>query len=99
MRTEYNNVLKGVTVRDLTTSLRDKLDIPENLTGVVVTDVASDNPTHGLLQANDVLLEVNRHNIKSTQDYEQVVSKVGEKDGVLLLVFRQGGSIYITIKP
>jgi len=33
------------------------------------------------------------------QDYEKVVSKIGEKDGVLLLIYRQGGSIYITIKP
>ena len=98
-KTEYNNVLKGITVQDLATGLRDKMDIPENLTGVVVTDVASDAPSHDLLQANDVIQEVNRQNIKSTQEYEQVVSKIGEKDGVLLLIYRRGGSIYITIKP
>jgi serine protease Do len=98
-KTEYKNILNGITVQDLTTSLRDKLDVPENLTGVVVTDVASDSPSHGLLQANDVIQEVNRRNIKSVQDYEQVVSKIKEKDGVLLLIYRQGGSIYLTIKP
>jgi len=98
-KTEYNNVLKGITVQDLATDLRDKLDIPENLTGVVVTDVASDGPSHDLLRANDVIQEVNRQNIKSTRDYEQAVSKIGEKDGVLLLIYRQGGSIYLTIKP
>jgi hypothetical protein len=52
-----------------------------------------------LLQVNDVIQEVNRQNIKSSQDYEQVVSKIGEKDGMLLLIFLRGGSIYITIKP
>jgi serine protease Do len=98
-KTEYKNILNGVTVGDITTILRDKLDIPENLTGVVVTDVASDSPSRGLLQANDVIQEINRRNIKSVQDYEQVVSKIKEKDGVLLLIYRQGGSIYITIKP
>jgi serine protease Do len=98
-KTEYSNVLKGITVQDLTPGLRDKLDIPESLTGVVVTDVAPDAPTHGLLQANDVIQEVNRQGIKSAQEYEQAVSKIGDKDGVLLLVFRQGGSMYITIKP
>jgi serine protease Do len=98
-KTEYDNILKGITVEDLTTSVRDKLDIPENLTGVVVTDIASDSPSRGLLQADDVIQEVNRRNIKSTQDYEQIVSKIKEKDGVLLLIYRRGGSIYLTIKP
>jgi len=98
-KTEYKNVLKGITVQDLTTSLRDRLDIPESLNGVVVTDVASDSPSQGLLQANDVIQEVNRQNIKSVQDYEQVVSKIGEKNGVLLLIYRRGSSIYLTIKP
>ena len=44
-KTEYSNVLKGITVQDLTPGLRDKLDIPENVTGVVVTDVAPNSPT------------------------------------------------------
>jgi serine protease Do len=97
--TEYSNVLKGITVQDLTASLRDKLNIPENVSGVVITDVASDGLSHGYLQPNDVIQEVNRQSINSTQDYDRAVSKIGEKDGVLLLVYRQGGSIYITIKP
>ncbi len=98
-KTEYKNVLNGITVQDLTASLRDKLELPESMSGVVVTDVAPDSPSHGLLQADDVIQEVNRRNIKNTQEYEQAVSKIGEKDGVLLLVYRRGGSIYLTIKP
>jgi serine protease Do len=98
-KTEYKNVLKGITVQDLTTSLRDKLEIPDDTSGVIVTDVASDSPSYGLLQANDVIQEVNRWNIKSAQEYEQAVSKIKEKDGVLLLIYRRGGSIYLTIKP
>jgi serine protease Do len=98
-RTEYKNVLNGITVQDLTTGMRDKLDISETAGGVVVTDVASDSPSHGLLQAGDVIQEVDRQKIKGTQDYEQAVSKIKEKDSVLLLVYRQGGSIYLTIKP
>jgi len=98
-KTEYKNVLKGITVQDLTASLRDKLEIPDDTNGVIVTDVTSDSPSHGLLQANDVIQEVNRQSIKSAQEYEQAVSKIKEKDGVLLLIYRRGGSIYLTIKP
>jgi serine protease Do len=98
-RTEYKNSLKGVTVQELTAGLREKLAVPENLNGVVVTDISPDSPVAGVLQSNDVIQEVNRQNIQSTQDYERAVAKIGEKDGVLLLIYRQGGSIYITIKP
>jgi serine protease Do len=98
-RTEYKNSLKGVTVQELTAGLREKLAIPENLNGVVVTDIGPDSPVLGVLQANDVIQEVNRQNIQGTQDYDRAVAKIGEKDGILLLIYRQGGSIYITIKP
>ena len=68
-RTEYKNSLKGVTIQELTASLREKLSIPENLNGVVITDISPDSPIMGLLQVNDVIQEVNRQNIQSTQDY------------------------------
>ncbi len=98
-RTETRNNLKGVAVQELTAGLREKLDLPENVSGVVVTSVAPDSPALGLLQANDVIQEVNHQEIKSGQDYEQALARIGEKDVMLLLVYRRGGSIYITIKP
>ncbi len=98
-KTEYNNVLKGITVQELTPGLRDKLKLPEDLNGVVVTNISADSPTQELLQVNDVIQEVNRTQIQNVQNYDQVVSKIGEKDTVLLLVYRGGGSLYFTIKP
>jgi len=98
-KTEYNNILKGITVQELTPSLRDKLKLPEDLNGVAVTEISSDSPAQDLLQTNDVIQEVNRTPIQSVQDYEQVVSQIGDKDVVLLLIYRGGGSIYLTIKP
>jgi len=98
-KSEYNNVLKGVTVQELTPALQDKLNLPDNLTGVVITDIASNSPAQGLLQPGDVIQEVNRQPIQSAQDYEQTVSKIVNSDAVLLLIYREGGSIYLTIKP
>jgi len=98
-KTEYENALKGVTVQELTPSLRDKLGLSEGVAGVVVTDVASDSPAQGLLQANDVIQEVDRKPVRSAQEYENIVSKIGEQDTVLLLVYRDGGSVYLTMQP
>ncbi len=98
-KAEYENALKGVTVEELTPSIRERLNLPESMTGVVITNVGSDSPAQGLLQTNDVILEVNRHAIQNAQEFDQVASKIGEHDTVLLLIHREGGSIYLTIKP
>lgn len=98
-KVEYDNVLKGLTVQELTASLRDQIGVPENMNGVVITNIGTDSPAQGILQAGDVVLEVNRHDIKNLSDYDQFVSKIGEKDPVLLLIYREGGTIYITLRP
>jgi serine protease Do len=98
-KTEYRNVLQGVGVEELTPGLRAKLNLPENLNGVVVTEVGPDNPAQGILQAGDLIQEMNRQEIRDTNEYDQIASKIGEKDNVLLLIYRDGGSIYVTIRP
>ena len=98
-KTEYENVLKGVTVQELMPSLRDKLDLPEGMVGVVVTDVSSDSPAQGALQPNDVIQEIDRQPVPSAKAFEEIVSKLGKGDTVLLLVYRSGGSAYLTLQP
>jgi serine protease Do len=98
-KSDYDNVLKDVVVQELTQSLRDRLRLPENVNGVVITAVNADSPARGRLQTNDVIQEVAKQAIQSVQDYERAVSKIGEKEPILLLVYRDGGSLYITIKP
>jgi len=79
--------------------MQDRLNLPENLTGVVITDVGQDSPAQGLLQAGDVIEEINKMAIRSAQDYDKAVSKLGENDPILLLIYRDGGSVYLTIRP
>jgi serine protease Do len=98
-KTAYENALKGVTVQELTPSLRDKLNLEEGVAGVVITNIASDSPSQGILQVNDVIQEIDRKPVKNAQEYENIVSKIGEHDTVLLLIYRGGGSVYITIQP
>jgi serine protease Do len=98
-KVEYDNVLKGLTIEELTPSLRDQLGLPENMNGVVITNISGDSPAQGVLQPRDVVLEVNRREIKGLSDYEQIVSKIGAKDSVLLLIYRDGATVYLTIKP
>ncbi|HUI67733.1 MAG TPA: DegQ family serine endoprotease [Nitrospirota bacterium] len=96
---EYDNALKGITVQELTPSLRDRMGIPENVNGVIIANISEDSPAQEALQIHDVIMEVNRRAVTNISDYDQIVSKIGEKDSVLLLIYREGASVYITIKP
>ncbi len=98
-KTEYDNALKGVTISGLTPEIRDRLGLPDNVNGVVVTGVSPDLANQGLLQPDDVIQEVNRTAIRNVQDYDKAVSRIGAKDTVLLLIYRGGGSVYLTIRP
>jgi serine protease Do len=95
----YDNVLRGVHVQALTEELRGKLNIPERVKGVIVTEVEPDSPAFGILKRNDVIQEINRKSINDIEDYEDIVSTIGSDESILLLVYREGGYIYITIKP
>jgi len=95
---EYSNAMKGVHVQELTAVDRGRMDIPEKIDGVIVTDVEGDSPAAGVLRADDIIQEVNRKEISSVKDYEDVVSGIASGDSVLLLVYRSGGSIYVTVQ-
>ncbi|GBE05681.1 putative periplasmic serine endoprotease DegP-like precursor [bacterium BMS3Abin10] len=98
-KSEYRNAMKGVHVQDLNPEIRMSLDIPGKVEGVVVTNIEMDSPAFQALERNDVIQEINKKIIRSAKDYEKAVSKISAKDTVLILVYRGGGYIYITIKP
>ncbi|GBE37537.1 MAG TPA: DegQ family serine endoprotease [Nitrospirae bacterium] len=98
-KSEYSNAVKGVHVQDLNPEIRMSLDIPQKVEGVVVTNVEMDSPSFRAVKRNDVIQEINKKAIRSTKDYEKAVSKISAKDTVLILAYRGGGYIYITIKP
>jgi serine protease Do len=96
---EYSNVMKGVYVQEITPDLREKLDIPEKVEGVLITKIDDESPAYGILRRNDVIQEIDRKPIKGIKDYREVVAGIEEDESILLLVYRGGGYIYITIKP
>jgi serine protease Do len=67
------------------------------MVGVIVSDVGSGSPAEGILGRYDVILEINRNKIGSLKDYERVVSKIKSGEDILLLIYRAGSTIYLTI--
>jgi serine protease Do len=97
--TEYKNVLRGVSVKDLSPSLYQQMNIPEKIRGVIVTDIAPETPAEGKLMQGDVIQEINRKAVASVESYKSIVSAIKPDEAVLLLVFRKGSSVFVTISP
>ncbi|MFA5072577.1 MAG: DegQ family serine endoprotease [Nitrospirota bacterium] len=98
-KSDYANVMKGVIVQELTQDVREKLNIPENIEGVIVTGMSQNSPARSQLRIHDVIQEISRHPVQNIKEYDQAVSKIKEKSSALLLIYRNKGSLYITIKP
>ncbi len=94
---EYENLLKGVTVQDLTEEIYRQLNLPKKLKGVIVTDIDDESPAAMILRKGDVIQEINRMRITNLKDYENIVSRIEPEKDILLLIYRSGTSIYITL--
>ena len=93
----FANQLKGVTVENMTPSLKKDLNISKRISGVVVTDISEDSPAAGVLRTDDVIMEINKKNIRNINDYEAVVSKIKSGENILFLVYRHNTTLYLTV--
>jgi serine protease Do len=94
---DYNNLLNGVSAQDITPDIAGKLNIPAKIKGVIVTDVDEESPAATVLMQGDVIQEINRQKITGLKEYGKVVSGIAAEKDILLLVFRGGTSIFITL--
>ena len=74
-QTETSGALASIHVGDLTAEMARQLDLPNNVRGVVVTNV---DPDSGVaeLQKGDVIEEINQQPISSVSDYNKIASSL-----------------------
>ena len=97
-KTEFSkNQFRGISVQDLTAQIKQGLNVPKRINGVVITDVEDDSPAAGKLLKDDIIIEINRKRIGGIQDYEDVVSASRGDENVLLLIFRKGSTLFVTL--
>ncbi|SPQ00338.1 putative periplasmic serine endoprotease DegP-like [Candidatus Sulfobium mesophilum] len=94
---KIDNVLKGIQVQNITQDLRRNLRLPKQVTGVIITDVEEGSPAGGILSRNDVIMEINRKSVSNLGDFEKVVSGIRSDQNMLLLIYRDGSTFYVTI--
>jgi len=89
----------GLKVEEITPQLVQRWGITADR-GVVIVEVepGSSGQNAGL-QPGDVILEVNRKEIKGIEDYQRAMAGANRKEGgVLFLVNRKGGNIFVILQ-
>lgn len=99
-QTSGETALSGLEAHNVTAEIARQLNLPATTTGVVITGVDPDSPASAAgLQPGDVILEVNHKQVQSVADLKRINSKLSKSEGILLLVNRRGGKLFIAIKP
>ena len=94
------NVLSDLRIKPLDEEGRAQYNIGPKTGGVLVAHVQAGSPAEQAgLQRGDVIQEINRQPVTSVKDYEAAAGKIKKEENAVLLVSRQGSSIFIVINP
>ena len=92
-------LLSGIEVRDLDSNWASRLGLARKERGVVVVRVRPDGAAEGAgVREGDIILEINRQTVADLEDYERVAGELGQHQVVLLLIKRQGRTLFLTLK-
>ncbi len=94
---KFDNALKGIQVQDITQDIMSHLRLPRQIKGVIITDIEEGSPSGGVLTRNDVIMEINRKGITDVKDFENAASGIRSDQNVLLLIYREGSTFYVTL--
>ncbi|MHB8173160.1 MAG: DegQ family serine endoprotease [Nitrospirota bacterium] len=92
--------LSGVSVENLTPDLISKLGLSAGATGVAVISVKPGSAAEESgLQRGDVITEIDRNTVRNIKDYNNQVRKLKKNAAVLLLINRQGATLWLPVSP
>jgi serine protease Do len=96
-RESEGSVRHGMTLRDLTPELAERLQMPRATRGVVVTDVEAGTAAENAnLRRGDVIVSVNGEDVEDVDDFEKEIARA-KGDGVARLRFRRGETYGVTV--
>lgn len=99
-RSEADNVLNSLEVQGLDPGIILQLELPNAIQGVIISNVVSGSFAEASgLRRGDIIQEIDRRKLRSLKDYHRMVSKIKKNDMVLLLVFRDDRTFFVTVSP
>ena len=93
-------ILSSLDVRDLNEELAGRYGLKSSERGAVIVRVKPGSTAEELgVREGDIVLEVNRQTVTSVKVFERIANKLPKDQAVLLLLKRQGRTIYLTLRP
>jgi len=94
-----HDALTGVEVANLDRDARDELRIPNTVRGTLITQVEPSSAAYEAgLRENDVILEINRQPIQSTEDFTKATTGKGGGGETLVKIWSQNGTHYVAVQ-
>jgi len=95
--TGEGEALKGVAVTDLDPRARRQFQVPAEIQGALVTDVAADSAAADAgLKPGDVIIEINRQTVRGAEDAVRLTENPKDKT-TLLRIWSQGGRRFLVV--
>ena len=92
-------LFSDIEVRDMTSDVARRLGLSQVEKGVVIVQVRSGSVAEEAgLKEGDLIIEINRRQVANLRSYESAASRVSRDQPILLLIKRQGRTLYITLK-
>ncbi|MCB1025048.1 MAG: DegQ family serine endoprotease [Acidobacteria bacterium] len=87
----------GLSLQPLTPEIASQLGLKNISGGLVIADVQSGSKAEDAgLQRGDVIMQINRQDVKTVSDAQAALLKSGDKPA-LLLINRQNQTVYVTV--
>jgi serine protease Do len=88
----------GVGLQSIKDEYREELQLPDDINGVIVTDVERGTPAaRAGLRRGDVIIEIDKQQIENLDDFKSVMDDY-KGDKVMVVIYRGGGYFYVMIK-
>ena len=90
-----------ITVREITDEDISSRNLEKKITGVLITDISSRSPLANLLSVNDIIIEIQKTQIKSVEDLKKKVEKIfkkGEKTLLITVINKNNQRRYLGVK-
>ncbi|MBZ7955208.1 DegQ family serine endoprotease [Campylobacter molothri] len=94
-----NNLIEGLSLRNLDPRLKDRLQLPRNINGVLVEKVKSKSKADGAgFKEGDVIVGIGQGEIKNLKDLDQTLKQANKKEFIKIWVYRNGFTTLLVLR-
>jgi len=97
---QESTALAGIVVHEITPDIARRFGLDEDARGVLIIKVdQAGKAFEAGLRPGDIVLQINKKDIATIEDYKKAASRLKGKERILLLIKRKGEDLFVTIKP